>query len=240
MPSPWFWAHDVEADQIGFLAAPGMQLVRLSNYRRSIDAARRFAALFHSGDASEAPNDWVVDADAEAAAALAEWAIAVTADVVPATGFVTFTLVLQATARPGRVLHAHLDGPDVTGVLGQGNRAVDLATYELDGARRFAVLVEPTSDPSSFHPAVAPGDVRRLCVDFGARPSRIRAYATPMGRRLAITTDPNPGSAWFVGTDESADDVGARLHRQRGRPLDLDATGVDDRIRFTMLAVKDQ
>jgi hypothetical protein len=49
-PRSWFWARDIEPDQVAGLAMPGMRLQRLVSYRRGAQADRRFAAFYYDDD----------------------------------------------------------------------------------------------------------------------------------------------------------------------------------------------
>ncbi len=55
-PRSWFWARDIEPDQVAGLAMPGMRLQRLVSYRRGAQADRRFAAFYYDDDGATAPS----------------------------------------------------------------------------------------------------------------------------------------------------------------------------------------
>jgi hypothetical protein len=238
-PAPrfWFWSHDIQTDQIGGLVMPGMRLQRLVSYRRGAQTARRFAALYHDDLGAIVPSrTWLVDLDATTAATFGPRAEAVSVDVVPGSGEVLFTLVVDAEPNPARVLHADLDAAGMTALLDGDHTVVDVATYLRDGMRCFAAIVEPSVGRGSmFFPALTRDEVRRTLRAHGALPTRARAYHSPAGWHLAVVAERTTGTGWSVHVDVDADDVSRRIEQQHGYPLDLDAVGHGLSVRFALV-----
>jgi hypothetical protein len=112
-PHSWFWSHDIQPDQIADLTMPGMRLRRPMSYRRGAQANRRFAAFYYDDDGAVATSrSWLIDVDAATAVAHGPRAVSVSVDVVPDSGVLSYTLVLEN--QPARVLHADLDADGVT------------------------------------------------------------------------------------------------------------------------------
>jgi len=237
-PRYWFWSHDIAPDQMADLAMPGMRLQRLVNYRRGEQAARRFAALYYDDDGAIAPSrGWIVDADAAAAAAHGSWAAGVSVDVVPGDGDVRFTLIVEPQPNPARSLHADLSAAALTELLDGGHVVVDLATYLRDGTRVFAAVVESGAEHDGcFFPALGQDEVRTTLGPRGVLPTRVRAYHSPAGWRLAVAGVRVRGTSWSVHADIDADDVSSRLEQRRAYPLDLDAVGHGLSVRFALVA----
>jgi hypothetical protein len=237
-PRSWFWARDIEPDQVAGLAMPGMRLQRLVSYRRGAQADRRFAAFYYDDDGATAPSrTWLIDADAASAGAHGQRAAAVSVDVIPNSGEVRFTLILDAQPNPARVLRTDLSADGVTTLLDGDLAMVDFATYQRDEKRCFAVIVEPRiGDGSTFFSALSREVVRNTLRPHGVLPTRARAYHSPAGWRLAVAGERSSGTAWSVHVDVDADDVARRLEQQHGYPLDLDAVGHGLSVRFAVIA----
>jgi hypothetical protein len=233
-PQSWFWSHDIEADQIDAIATPGMQLQRLSSYRRGADHGRRFAGLVYGGGTSQ----WLVDADAGTAAAQGNQAVSITADIDPLTREVRFTLVLDLVPHPSRVLHVGLDIASLSELFDSGVAVVDLATYVEAGVRRFAAIVEPGDGSTVLFPAMSVRELRGTLPSIGAAPLRVRPYVTEDGWRLAVLAERDSAVDWRVYTELTADEVARQLQRHRAYPVDLDAVGAVDGVRFAVIAVR--
>jgi hypothetical protein len=237
-PRSWFWSHDIQPDQVAGLAMPGMRLQRLVSYRRGAQAERRFAAFYYDDEGATTPSrTWLIDADAATAGAHGQRAAAVSVDVIPNSGEVRFTLILDAHPHPARVLHTDLSAGDVTALLDGDRAVVDLTTYQRDEKRCFAAILEPmVGDGSMFFPALHREEVRNTLRPHGVLPTRARAYHSPGGWRIAVVAQRSAGTAWSVHVDVGADDVAQRLEQQRGYPLDLDAVGHGLSVRFALIA----
>jgi hypothetical protein len=241
-PAPrwWFWSHDIQPDQIADLAMPGMRRRRLMSYRRGAQADRRFAAFYYDDDGAVASSrSWLIDVDAATAAAHGPRAVSVSVDVVPDSGTVRYTLVLEDQPAPARAFHTDLAAAGVTSLLDGDHAVVDFAsypaTYQRDGTRCFAAIVEPrVGEGSVFFPRCGEGcpTLRAL----GVLPVRARAYRSPGGWRLDVVGERARGTGWSVHVDVDADDVAQRLERQHGYPLDLDAVGHGLSVRFALIA----
>ena len=220
---------------------PGMRLRRLVNYRRGREATRRFAALYHDDEGALAPSrSWLVDIDAVTAAQHGSRAASITVDVEPGSGAVAFTMVAEAQACPGRVLHVDLSADALTDLLDGGHTVIDLAGYVRDGSRCFAAIVEPVdTDGSVFFPSLSPRDVRNTLGPRGLVPTKARAYNDgPGGWRVAVVGEHVRGTAWSVLVDVDADDVSEKLEHLQAYPLDLDAAGHGLSVRFAVVAAK--
>ena len=239
-PAPrwWFWSHDIQPDQIAGLAMPGMRLRRLMSYRRGTQAARRFAALYYDDDGAIAASpSRLIDVAAATAAAHGPRAVSVSVDVVPDSGTVRYTLVLEDQPAPARAFHTDLDTAGVTALVDGDHAIVDVATYQRDGTRCFAAIVEPRVGQGSVFVSALRGDeVRTTLRGLGVLPVRARAYHSPAGWRLAVVGERASGTGWSVHVDVDADDVSQRLERQHGYPLDLDAVGHGLSVRFALIA----
>jgi hypothetical protein len=237
-PRSWFWSHDIQPDQIADLTMPGMRLRRLMSYRRGAQADRRFAAFYYDDDGAVATSrSWLIDVDAATAAAHGSRAVSVSVDVVPDSGVVSYTLVLENQPAPARALHADLDAAGVTALLDGDHVVVDIATYQRDERRCYAAIVESrTGEGSVFMPALRSDEVRPTLRGLGVLPVRARAYHSPAGWRLDLVGERARGTGWSVHVDVGADDVSHRLERQHGYPLDLDAIGHGLSVRFALIA----
>jgi hypothetical protein len=237
-PRSWFWSHDIQPDQIADLAMPGMRLRRLMSYRRGAQAARRFAAFYYDDDGAIASSrSWLIDVDAATAAAHGARAATVSVDVAPDGGAIGYTLVLEDQPTPTRALYPDLDTDGVTALLDGDRAIVDIATYQRDGQRCFAAIVEHRAGQGSvFFPALRGEEVRTALRARGVVPVRARAYHAPVGWRLDVVGERASGVGWSVHVDVDADDVAQRLERQHGYPLDLDAVGHGLSVRFALIA----
>jgi hypothetical protein len=114
---------------------------------------------------------------------------------------------------------------------------VDIATYQRDGTRCFAAIVEPrVGEGSVFFPALRGDEVRPTLRALGMLRVRARAYHSPAGWRLDVVSERARGTGWSVHVDVDADDVSHRLERRHGNPLDLDAVGHGLSVRFALSA----
>jgi hypothetical protein len=240
-PRFWFWSHDIQPDQVAGLDMPGMRLRRLANYRRGPEATRRLAALYYDDDGALAPSHTcLIDVDAAAAAAHGARVASLSVDVVPETGDVAFTLVLEAHPHPGRAVHTDLAADEFSALINGDHTVVDLATYLRDGSRCFAAIVEPSGgDGSVFFPSLSPEQIRPTLGPRGVIPTKVRAYHVgPAGWRLALIAEHARGTAWSVLVDIDADDVSERLEHLQAYPLDLDAVGHGMGVRYSAIAAK--
>jgi hypothetical protein len=95
-----------------------MRLRRLANYRRGPEATRRFAALYYDDDGALAPSHtWLIDVDAATAAAHGSQAASLSVDVVPESGDVVFTLVLEVHPHPGRAVYTDLAADEFSALI---------------------------------------------------------------------------------------------------------------------------
>jgi hypothetical protein len=240
-PRFWFWSHDTQPDQVAGLDMPGMRLRRLANYRRGPEATRRFAALYYDDDGALAPSHtWLIDVDAATAVAHGSRAASLSVDVVPGSGDVGLTLVLEAHPHPGRTVYTDLAAGEFNALINADHTVVDLATYLRDGSRYLAAIVEPSEgEGSMFFPSLSPEQIRPTLGPRGVIPTKARAYHEgPAGWRLAVIAEHVRGTSWSVLVDIDADDVSERLEHLHAYPLDLDAAGHGMSVRFTSIAAK--
>lgn len=238
----WFWAHDVEGGtQLRDLAAPYMRLQRIANYRWGNEFTRRFVALFnhevllnHGVEPADRRRRAVIDLDSDTAVAYGRYAVTVTADGDAPLTRVRFSLVLDHSPHPGRALYTGLDLTGAAAVFGGGAAIIDFATYRCDGdVRRFAVITEPHGPDVTFLPAVPPARLTPTLRSAGLRPLLVRPYADEAGCAVAVVA--GAGTA-VAGADLSADGVSRYLERHRATPLDIDALGGLDGVRFAVVA----
>jgi hypothetical protein len=216
----WLWSHDIRPDQVGCLAAPGRRLIRLSSYGSG--SARRFAALLYDGDESA----YRLDLDSTALGTCAG-ASAVTADDEG-----RFSVVLGDA--PSTV-YADLDEEAAHALTAGGRRITDLATYLVDGARRYAVVLDTRTGPgwllTNLTGRQLNGRLRRL----HAVPVRLRAHPGDAEPRFSAVAEPDDGGSWFWYADLDADRVAHRLEAKRAYPVDLDAIRRAVGVRFTVV-----
>jgi len=141
--------------------------------------------------------------------------------MLPRSGVVGFTLVLEAQSCPGRAVHTDLSADESTALLNGDQVVVNLATYLRDGSRCFAAIVEPgDSGGSVFFPSLNPEEVRTTLGPRGLIPTRARAYHVgPAGWRLAVSAERGRGTSWSVVVDVDVDDVAERLEKLQAYPF---------------------
>ena len=89
------------------------------------------------------------------------WLIPLSVDVVPASGDVGWTLVLEAHPHPGRAVYTDLAADEFSALINADHTVVDLPTYLRGGSRCFAAIVEPSEgDGSVFFPSLSPEQIR--------------------------------------------------------------------------------
>lgn len=208
-PDAWFWAHDARPDQIESLATPGLRLVRLSHY-----GSGRYAALFHSG----APTSFRLGLDAAEAMACTD-AIAVTVD-----DRARFSVVTEPGA--ATTVHVDLDEDELRSATGE---VVDLATYTLGGARRYAVILRPSAESRWLLPNLSVPGLRDSVDRLDAAITRLRALGGDRYTAVAAKTK----TRFYA--DLEADQVGDRLERHAAYPTDLDAVLTADGVRLTVV-----
>src|SRR6201995_1047086 len=106
---------------------PGMRLRRLANSPRG--PTRQLAAVYYDNDGALAPSHtWLIDVDAATAAAHGSRAASLSVDVVPGSGHVGWTLVLEAHPHPGRAVYTDLAPDAFNELIAPDQTVVDLAT----------------------------------------------------------------------------------------------------------------
>lgn len=236
VPQAWLWAHDIRVDQVDSLLTPGMRLVRLSGYGPGTSG--RFAALvFHEPGP---PRTYLLGLDAaELEARIRQTGarpVAVTVHpLFEDAGHPQFSIVLETSPGPRASVHTGLDAAEARALLDGRHRIADLDTYVFAGVRRYVVILDESQEQSWLLTEVTAHVLKSALARLGATPVRLRGYTDNTGRRYAAVAEPAPstGSAWHADLD--ADSVGKRLERERGYPIDLDATRDERGVRFTVI-----
>lgn len=238
-PETWFWSHDIKPTQIGSVVTPGSRLVRLSSYGEA--ASRRFAALVYQEAGPE--RSYALDLDAAALAAkLKETGarpVGITVDADPATP--RFSVVLETGPGPLASVHVDLDEAGAQALIDDQHGIADLATYQVGGARRYAVILEDRGGPSWLITGVTAAELDARLLALGATLTRVRGYLEPGGAgeagapRFAAVAERSrqAGWAWYAGLD--GDGVARQLETNAAYPFDLDATRGDRGVRFTVV-----
>jgi hypothetical protein len=209
-PDAWFWAHDARPDQLDALTTPGQRLVRLSCY-----GSGRYAALFHSGASSA----YELGLDAAAVSARKD-VTAITVD-----DRARFSAVIDPLV--ATIVHVDLDEDEARAVTGD---IMDVATYTLRGARRYALVLRESSTPSVLLANLAMADLRSELDRLEMAVVRLRAHSDP-GRYTAVLA--RTTSTYYADLD--ADGVARQLERHRADPVDLDAVQTAAGVRFTVV-----
>jgi len=237
-PEAWFWSHDIRADQIKHVVTPGMHLMRLSSYGAA--ERRRFAALMYKEPGAE--RSYAIDLDAAALAAhLADSGARPVAITVDASGeSPRFSVVEQQGPGPLCSAHVDLDEAAVRALIDDQHGLADVATYEVGGARRYAVVVEERTAPSWFLAGVTAHELDAKLLELDASLSRVRAYTDGGRPLLAAVAERARGPSWAWYTDLDGDAVARNLENNSAYPIDLDATRDARGTRFTVVMVRDR
>lgn len=237
-PETWFWSHDIKPDQIDSVVMPGMRLVRLSSY--GTGTGRRFAALVFKEPGPE--RTYAIDLDAAALAARVRDTgarpVAITADVTDAKP--RFSVVLETGPGPLSSVHVDLDEAGVRALLDDQHGIADLATYVVDGARRYAVIIEERHGPSWLFTGMTAHQLDAKLVELDAALVRLRAYTEGGRQAFAAVAERArvPGWAWYADLDP--DGVARKLETNGAYPFDLDATRGDRGVRFTVVMYRER
>lgn len=237
-PETWYWSHDIKSDQIDDIVAPGTHLMRLSSY--GTGNHRRFAALVFKGPGPEC--SYALDLDAAAIEArLRETRTRPVAITVDASGSQRrFSLILQKGPESLSNLYVDLDEARVHKLLDDRHGIADFATYVVDGARKYAVILEERSGPSWFFTHVTAHELDARLTQLSADLLRVRAYVEDGQQRFAAVAErSSPGKwAWYAGLD--ADAVASKLDANNAYPFDLDATRDEHGVHFTVVMYRDK
>ena len=235
-PETWFWSHDIQSDQINSVLMPGMRLVRLSSYGQG--NRRRFAALVYKEPGPERTYALDLDAAALEARLAASGARAVGITVDAGDGPPRFSVVLEIGPGPVSSVHLDLEEPAARALLDDDHGIADLATYTVEGTRKYAVIVEERQGPSWLFTGITAHDLDARLLELDASLVRLRGY-TAGGRQLfaAVAERSRPtGWAWY--SDLDADAVARNLENNSAYPLDLDATRDERGVRFTVVMAR--
>jgi len=233
-PASWFWSHDIEPSQIHQFCVPGSRLVRLSGYGPA--GRRRFASLNYLDSGAGAAQ--VVEGEpAELLTAQPQAGCEpVTVTVSTVDPRPRLVMALQPVPGPAPSLHLDVPEPDaVELVAGGGYGVTDLATYLVDGARRYALIVQPRNLPCWLLTGLTEGQLRRRLKELDATVVRLRRYAEQGERRLVAVAQPAEGRPALWYTDLSADQVARRLEQHHAYPIDLDADHDERGVRFSVV-----
>lgn len=238
-PESWYWSHDIKPNQLGSVVMPGMRLVRLSSYGQG--DARRFAALLYKEPGPA--RSYALDLDASAVVArLADHAarpVAITASGGAGESR-RFSLVFDPAPGPLATVHVDLDAQALRAVAAERGRIVDIATYLVDGDRRFSVVVEDAAGPTPVFVGVSALELDAKLVEQGARLIRLRAYAERGRTVFAAVAEPAGTGRWAWYSDLDGDAVARNLENNQSYPVDLDA-GRDERgVRFTVIMARER
>lgn len=249
-PDAWFWSHDIRADQIKHVVAPGiplrsgqpaMHLMRLSSYGSS--ERRRFAALVYQEHGPD--RSWALDLSAAALEAqLRETgarpvAIAVTSGDEPGAE-PRFSVVLQHG--PGALCSAHvdLDEAGARALIDDQHAIADIATYTVDGARRYAAIVEERTGPCWLLTGLTSHQLDARLLELDASLTRLRAYSSGGRQELVAVAERSRGTGWAWYADLDGDAVARNLENNSAYPIDLDATRDARGTRFSVVMVRNR
>jgi hypothetical protein len=238
-PESWFWSHDIDPGHFDDVVLPGYRPVRLSSYGKG--DRRRFAAvLFREPGPARS---YVIDLDAAAVEAHPRQndarpvAIAVDADDSQRR----FSLLLEKGSGPLTSLHVDLDEASVHKLLDDRHGIADFVTYLVDGARKYAVILEERSGPSWLFTQITARELDARLAELGATLLRVRAYVEGGQRRFAAVAERSSvgKEAWWY-TDIDGDTVARRLDHNKAYPFDLDATRDERGVRYTVVMYRDR
>lgn len=236
-PESWFWSHDIEPRYFGDIVTHGTRMQRLSSYGKG--ERRRFAAVVFGEPGAE--RSYMIDIDAATVEAqlrdLRESgsrpvAITVNADDSPHR----FSLLLEKDRVPATNLHIDLDEASVRNLLDSRHGLADFVTYVVDGARKYAVIVEERSEPSWLLAHVTAQELDAKLAALDTTLFRLRSYIEDGQRLFAAVVEKSnvcKGVWWYADID--ADTVARQLDRHNAYPIDLDATRNEQGVRFTVV-----
>lgn len=238
-PETWFWSYDIEPDQIDSLMTPGMRLLRLSSYGSG--KARRFAALLfkEAGPDSSYALDLGADALLAKVAESAAHPVSITVDVDGSQP--RFSLVLQKGPGSLTTLHTDLDEAALHKLLDDQHCIADLATYLVDGVRKYAAILEERSGPSWIWSNVSAHELDAKLVEMGATLVRLRSYLEAGQRRFVAVAERLTVGRWSWYADIDGDEVAKNLESNDSYPFDLDASR-DERgaLRFSVVMYRER
>lgn len=233
-PETWYWSHDIKPHQISAVVMAGTRLMRLSSY--AAGTGRRFAALVYKEPGPD--RSYAIDLDAAALAAKLEEtgarAVAITVDAEH-----RFSVVLETGPGPLSSVHVDLDEAGVRALLDDQHSIADLATYTVDGARKYAVIVEDRVGPSWLFTGVTATELDAKLLEHEASLVRVRGYVEGGTQRFAAVAERSRQAGWAWYADLDADTVAKRLEANSAYPFDLDAVRDERGTRFTVVMFRE-
>jgi hypothetical protein len=133
-----------------------------------------------------------------------------------------------------------LDEAGVRALIDDQHGLADVATYEVGGARRYAVVVEDRATPSWFLAGVTAHELDAKLLELDASLSRVRAYTEGGRLLLAAVAERVRGPSWAWYTDLDGDAVARNLENNNAYPIDLDAMRDARGTRFTVVMVRNR
>jgi hypothetical protein len=180
----WFWSHDIEPRYFGDVVTPGTRVQRLSSYGKG--ERRRFAAVVFGQPGAE--RSYMIDMDAVAVESRlrdlrgsSARPVAITVDADDSQR--RFSVLLEKGAGPAENLHIDLREAGVRSLLDKGHGLADFVTYIVDGARKYAVILEERSEPSWLLTDVTAQELNTRLAELDATLFRLRSYIED-GERL--------------------------------------------------------
>lgn len=238
-PESWFWSHDIQTNHVDDVVLPGMHLMRLSIY--GAGKMRRFAAIsFREVGAESVYLVDVAAADLETKIRDAgAHPVSITADVDG--GQLRFSLVLHKGPGSLYALHTELDEAGLAALADDRHCIADFTTYVVDGARKYAAIVEERTGPCWVLTNVTAAELDAKLLELGATLVRLRSLHGAEGARrfTAVAERINVGRwAWYADID--GDTVARHLNNNDAYPFDLEAYRDERGVRYNVVMYRDR
>jgi hypothetical protein len=237
-PESWFWSHDIDPRYIEDVLLPGTHLMRLSVY--GAGKLRRFASISYRDTGTE--SNYVLDVPAAQLVSRVQEAgirpVSITADV--STGQVLFSLVLQKGPGVLTSVHHDLDAHSLAKLVDEQHVIADLATYTVDGARRYAALVEERSSPCWVFVGVDAAELDLKVLEHSATLTRVRPYVEGGARKFTAVAERLSAGRWSWYSELDGDTLARHLHENEAYPVDLEAHRDERGVRYTVVMYRDK
>lgn len=239
-PDSWFWSHDIQRHHLDDLPFPGAHLTRISAYPALwSEKGRRFAAIVfqETGAGSHVLQD-LTSAELETRITSSnERPVSITAE--EGTGEPHFSLVLHQEPDLGVKVHTDLDAAGLNQLSSDQRRIADFTSYVINGARKYAAIVEERPGPSLIFARVTAKELEAQLRKHNATPVRIRGFFEGNERFFtAVAERFDVGHwNWYDGID--ADTVADKLDAHNAYPFDLEAYRTEHGIRYTVIMYRD-